>query len=161
MSPILKADEDDFALSYPVKYRPLHDLYVPVKNTQRRHCHHGNSDCHQHDIDSIMDQCTTAGVDHLTVNSRKGQLIDCQLLWFLGNFVRIRKEFSMLDFVGRFATELDTESMTSHIERFNVTLEVSFTSDDRIYGAYLEMNGANDHGQNVQEMLNITEEMRK
>ena len=69
----------------------------------------------------------------------------------------------MLDFVDKFASgsKLDTVQMRREIERFNVTLEVSFTPHDRIYGAYLAMNGENDHNQTVQEMLNITASMRR
>ena len=67
----------------------------------------------------------------------------------------------MNDFVMEFAENLIIEPMMLDIERFNVTLEVSFSADDRIYGAYLAMSGKNDRNQNVEEMLNITQRMRQ
>ena len=67
----------------------------------------------------------------------------------------------MKDFVTEFAEDLIIEPMMLDIERFNVTLEVSLSADDRIYDAYLAMSGKNDRNQNVEEMLNITQSMRQ
>ena len=71
----------------------------------------------------------------------------------------------MIRFLERFAADFlefamnSSPTLMSVIERFNITLEVSFTPNDRMYGAYLAMNGANDYNQIVEEMLNITESM--